>query len=91
MWIAFAIVNGGTNFPLDMLRYDACFPETQADVAAIDDRMDPHFRPKPQDLKPVRVVRYGKTREQAERFEVRRWNSFLWSCVVQTKETRRVQ
>ena len=37
-------VKGAFPFPLDMLRYDACYPHSQAAVATISETLDPHLR-----------------------------------------------
>lgn len=41
--IEFTVV-GISHFPLDMLRYDACYPCDQEGVGAIADSMDPRVR-----------------------------------------------
>jgi hypothetical protein len=42
--VSFEVVGTRVSFPLDMLRYDACFPSTQSDVSTIDSTFDPAIR-----------------------------------------------
>lgn len=37
-------VEGSLHFPLDMLRYDGCYPATQEDVNTMTNSLDPHAR-----------------------------------------------
>ena len=67
-------------FPLDMLRYDSCYPDTQDDVARIITTLDPRrgaVNRKKEDLT-VSVVHIG---EMAWRPTDDRWKSFGWKVV----------
>lgn len=64
--ITFTVV-GGLAFPLDMLRYDSCWPDANEDVQAMHDSLD-HS-----EAKPYRV----KLRSHYEPTPSR-WQSFGW-------------
>lgn len=68
---AFA-VEGVWAFPLDMLRYDACWPDTQADAAA----MARTFEPGNRELVRVTLMCANPSAPTRER-----WNSFMWKVV----------
>ena len=56
-------VEGSGHFPLDMLRYDKCYPASSADVARImDDRQ-----------RTIRLMTHARHAPSHGR-----WNSFLW-------------
>jgi len=60
-------VIGKLGFPLDMLRYDSCYPADQESVAQIyDSIVDRDYK------KPYRVTLLGSGPTVA------RWKSFLW-------------
>ncbi len=70
-------VTGCGAFPLDMLRYDACYPATQDDVDNLAASSE--------------LALQGCTRTytlhrrqllKSETPTVKRWESFLWSCRV---------
>lgn len=62
-------VEGSGEFPFDMLRYDACYPKTQDDVAAMT--YGKPFR------RSVRLCHGFTTNNFTPTIE--RWNSFLWA------------
>lgn len=66
-------VEGTFAFPLDMLRYDACFPATSTDVHAIESSLDRSTRAK---RTTVRLCHHHE-RVGWEPTEGR-WNSFNW-------------
>lgn len=67
-----ATVEGVWEFPVDMLRYDQCFPETESDSAVIHDKDEKQPRR-------VRVVCY--TDHKYPRWTPARWESFGWRMV----------
>lgn len=71
-------VQGYGQFPLDMLRYDACWPDTGYDVAEIHASFDPKMRTERARAKtPFKVtLSSGIMTPTAER-----WASFLWKVV----------
>jgi len=71
------IVEGGGYFPLDMLRYDMCYPYSQEDAAAIDSS---EFKPIRQ-VKLARIVRNKNIRPTEDR-----WSSFGWTVLPQSIE-----
>lgn len=60
-------VTGSGAFPLDMLRYDGCYPHAQQDVSNIEGR-------EPRRSVTLRRLTVGKKDPEFER-----WTSFLWS------------
>lgn len=74
MWVSHAEVRGRGSFPIDMLRYDECFPSDQASVAAMTGDGREH--------KVVHVTKFGRTSREASRWTYDRWVSFGWSCRV---------
>ncbi len=64
----FITVEGRGRFPLDMLRYDSCWPYTSVDSA----RMDPDIREK-------RKIVLLTDAEHAPTH--RRWDSFTWRVI----------
>jgi hypothetical protein len=63
-------VGGKGSFPIDMLRYDACWPRDQADVHAMDS-------PK----RDARTVTLASSREPT----AGRWASFMWPVLNVSK------
>ena len=75
MYITEFTVTGRGYFPLDMLRYDACFPKGSDDVAAIEN-MGP---PAPRE---VTLLRYSAYKADVERaVTIERWRSFGWTVL----------
>ena len=66
----FTVVGKMGHFPIDMLRYDRCYPATSADATLIN-RLVPHE--KKMRRKPTRVDLTGHCEPT-----VQRWESFLW-------------
>lgn len=75
-------VEGIGSFPLDMLRYDGCFPYKQRDVIAISDSLG--VRGYSEKSEPVTLcsIRIDKKWNPTDG----RWKSFLWK--VQSIEVR---
>ncbi len=72
-------VEGRSDFPVDMLRYDNCYPDTSEDaVNMLSDE------PEPRQVKLRRLV-FNKTQMPTEG----RWSSFGWK-VVKTEPPRKV-
>ncbi len=69
------VVEGKFSFPLDMLRYDACWPMTGDDVA----KMDPEDR----DRRAVTLCHIGARHWVPT---TGRWSSFSWAVVDHVKE-----
>lgn len=65
---------GRTSFPIDMLRYDACWPESESDVAAIKNPVRHRG-----DDNCTRVVLVSDSPNAPERA---RWASFGWHVVT---------
>lgn len=64
-------VTGNGNFPIDMLRYDSCFPYNSEDVAKIECRVFSDTR------QTIRLAKYALKRDTMP--TTLRWQSFLWS------------
>lgn len=69
-------VEGGGDFPFDMLRYDRCSPFTSEDAASIG--LDPWEAR--EDTRKIRLVRFteGYGKNYNDNPTVRRWASFGW-------------
>jgi len=64
-------VTGFGEFPLDMLRYDSCWPATGSDVSGLN-------RPEIDPFKPTRKPRSVLLRSYNAP-TIERWSSFQWS------------
>ena len=60
------VVTGRGDFPLDMLRYDRCWPMSSSDVARLE-----HLTSR--EPRSVLMMSYDKP-------TIERWSSFGWSC-----------
>ena len=69
-------VQGGVSFPLDMLRYDACWPMTAADVLKIE--------PSPEHSRRAVTLCHIGSRHWVP--TTGRWSSFSWTVVDHVKE-----
>jgi hypothetical protein len=74
----FFIVEGAGSFPLDMLRYDSCFPAEESQSSKIED----HRR----ERRAILLCRRGVNPE-LQAHALARWHSFGWS--VQYESTDR--
>lgn len=70
-------VTGSGRFPLDMLRYDACYPVTSSDVQRIEDTSDVRAG----NVEGIRLAHVG---ERTWLPTDGRWRSFLWSVDPQS-------
>ena len=70
------VVEGRGDFPLDMLRYDSCFPAAPDDAAAIANSLDLERRTR--GVTRVRLYARAATRDG---LTPARWASFLWNVV----------
>ena len=79
-------VKGKGEFPVDMLRYDRCYPYTGEDSNNMAIRMDRSIITEDHEDVTIRLSRYvgGKKDEPT----YKRWASFLWEARV--IETRKV-
>jgi hypothetical protein len=64
-------VRGKGNFPIDMLRYDECFPSTPVDVSYIEDVSRVEGKRVEREVSLVTNKKYGPTEA--------RWESFGWT------------
>jgi hypothetical protein len=72
-------VKTSTTFPLDMLRYDTCFPDTEQDAGKIYYNLVDHRYPLE-----VKIARW--IWQKADRPTIARWESF--GCKVSNVEIR---
>lgn len=80
MWLRKFTVRGTWGFPLDMLRYDGCWPSSGEDVAAIHQSIKGEDNPR--EPKEVTLSTLARTKEQAMRYPTTdRWASFGWRVV----------
>lgn len=71
MYVTTFTVSGRGSFPLDMLRYDHCWPHTGHDVDMLTE------------AGPRRVVlATAHSNKHEHRITPDRWNSFGWTCAV---------
>jgi len=76
-----AIVKCSLGFPIDMLRYDSCYPVTESGAGVIEDSFGCGIRTH-QEIE-IETVQRGKQ----EPWTVERWKSF--GCRIQHKATIR--
>lgn len=67
-------VQGTGNFPIDMLRYDSCFPASETESHKITASFQEHGPHK------IRLARYRQSDMRAEP-HYERWKSFCWEVV----------
>jgi hypothetical protein len=75
MWLHTFAVDGSGAFPLDMLRYDGCYPKTGDDAG----KLETDYR----DRRSLTLCHYG------DRYwtpTAGRWSSFCWSVVDHVSE-----
>lgn len=71
-------VTGRGTFPLDMLRYDCCWPYESGDVSRIEYERG---KDDPQEVRRVTLSTYGTPTEA-------RWSSFGWSVDLSSVRRR---
>jgi hypothetical protein len=77
MWVRKFTVRGSWNFPLDMLRYDGCWPSRGEDVQAIYSSITGE-----RGVQEVTLSTVTRTKQDALRFPTDdRWSSFNWKVV----------
>ena len=74
-------VRGYSAFPLDMLRYDACYPDRQEDVAELHATLDVHELHGRLHAKQPFVVQLKSNHPP----EPARWASFSWKVISVVK------
>ena len=74
-------VQGLGGFPLDMLRYDCCFPRNSVDAATITRSLDDGG---PVGGQEVELVRYFALRPVGGPITTGRWRSFGWTVTEQS-------
>ena len=72
-----------TSFPIDMLRYDRCFPYSPDDASMIERNLDhgDHARRGESSGKEIRLGKFTMRKWKNDGFTVARWESFGWSQV----------
>lgn len=94
MWLHRAIVTvpAGQRFPLDMLRYDACYPATSDDVGRLGGTLGRPWRGDEVKTEPTQVevvsLRPDKGRAGHGGWTVARWHSFGVSIDPKPPERR---
>lgn len=74
-WESTFTVEGATAFPLDMLRFDECWPVTPDDAALIEQTLRHENNGR------VRI-KLGSAKSTYYVPTARRWDSFLWKIVA---------
>lgn len=88
-YLTHLVVEGSGTFPIDMLRYDRCVPETERDASEIAASFSRHFMG---EKMRVKLLRFGANPLPANggcfngvsanpRMEYGRWASFGWTVV----------
>ncbi|CAB4130440.1 hypothetical protein UFOVP119_64 [uncultured Caudovirales phage] len=78
-------VTGRGRFPVDMLRYDECFPRTGEDAQAMN--YDSESLAGVREVRSVTLCTYAR---HGSRPTAARWASFGWSVNMATVETERL-
>ena len=78
-WVHRFSVKGFGCFPLDMLRYDACYPEGSEDAGNIDRALDRDISGKDRKDTAINLVHVGSDRVWQP--TKGRWSSFMWTVV----------
>ncbi len=77
-------VQGKGDFPIDMLRYDQCYPATGVDAAAIEATKDRFADAKSR--REVREIRLWKISRTMVGPTNDRWASFMWKVIQENFE-----
>lgn len=78
VYFATFTVEGSTAFPIDMLRYDHCYPASESDSVQIASSLLPERMVEPRSRRiTLRQWRYERNRPPA----VARWQSYRWRVV----------
>jgi hypothetical protein len=77
-------VKGKYPFPLDMLRYDSCFPYSQEDVVKIQINLDLHSSHCSSPETTIMLMRCVETKADIPTKD--RWNSFGWAVIAESTE-----
>lgn len=81
-------VVGSFQFPIDMLRYDRCTPNSESDSSAIDASFWPRSRGESRKERRIAVRHESTQRPSAVGpFTPARWASFGWDVDVSTMKT----
>jgi hypothetical protein len=72
-------VTGFGSFPLDMLRYDGCYPATSEDAGLIQEHLDRNISMADRDKTPITLTHINGQAKWAP--TAGRWESFLWKVV----------
>lgn len=72
----FAVITTNSAFPLDMLRYDCCFPVAESDSRRIAESINPRI-----ENRPVSVLVSRFTESPEPRWNYERWHAF--QCEVE--------
>ena len=80
----FAVIGKGS-FPIDMLRYDHCFPDSESDAAVIE----ASFRPRDAGVE-RRVILRRHVERSGDFPTYMRWASFGWALPVEEAHSRLV-
>ena len=74
-----ATVSGRMSFPIDMLRYDCCFPTTEADAGYITRSLTGRwYSGSESTTETINLTRVSSRRLVGEAFTGARWASFGW-------------
>lgn len=77
MKVNYAIVRGKLPFPVDMLRYDKCYPATEQDSMLILQSIEREW---PGEFK-ITEISVGIIFEKGTSLTIARWESFGWTAL----------
>jgi hypothetical protein len=85
-------VSGAGNFPLDMLRYDACWPASESDALRIQGHFDRYMGSADERNSERRItVTLRRHVEHPSRHPTTgRWESFGWRVLAETIQTEKL-
>jgi hypothetical protein len=66
-------------FPIDMLRYDACYPNTSTDASSIDLSINQDCIYNYNEIGPIELIHMASNRNWKPTFK--RWESFGWKVI----------
>jgi hypothetical protein len=86
MYLHIATVRGSGYFPVDMLRYDQCWPSDSEAIEGIDFGIDRRVKRATEGspVEPERCVRVStlsQSKRPEQAFTAKRWASFGWTVV----------
>lgn len=83
-----AVVSGKGQFPVDMLRYEQCWPDSDCDAHAIAGTLQRWENLSPAHALPAKITVAKFNGEKRPSWTTARWKSFGWTVKVLDDERR---